>query len=1325
MAKKIQEVADLPGIGPQALEKLFSAGYKSLESIATASPMELMEAASLGEGTADKAIKAARDALEMGFDTALELAEKRKTIGRITTGSKEVDKLIGGGIESQSITEIYGKFASSKCVAKNTQILYFNPNMVHLTSIEEIYKNYALNEQEFDSGFVADLKKPIKVIGIDKNGKELKKEVSKLYKEFAKEIVKIETERGGIIELTEQHPLLSLNEDGIQWKSTGLLKEGDFIGAPTKIDLNHSVNEVTEEDAYFLGLFVAEGCANPCSITIFDETIQKWLISYIEKRFNYKPRFTKAKNLIIFQKPTKEFLSELRKCKAGNKFIPEKILNSSKESIKEFLRGYIEGDGCLRKIVELTTKSQTLAEQLTYLLSILGVPSTIKQHILKKGKYKGNTYYKVSITDSKSKKIIDELMAKSKTKNVKLSSNKNKSYKYGVPIKEINQIYKRVYAKLSGSRRRFNKWNKKEMQKYNITLFGNFFARQPYNNRITIETLKEMVNFFQLRLNELIEAKKLLKKQNKENIIQVLKILPFKTDTVRKNLQMKKSSFQNYITRNIPTEKAQLIANRLTEMIDQITKDSELYKDINILRILSENIIQWEKITKIEKKEYNDWVYDLNVPETHSFIGGNKPVFMHNTQWCFQTAVTVQLPKEQGGLEGSCLYIDSENSFRPERVQAIAEHIGLDPEKVLKNIFVGRAYNADHQMLLVEKAADMIKEKNVKLLIVDSLTAQFRSEFIGRGMLADRQQKLNKHMRTLQKIAELNNLAVLVTNQVMSKPDVLFGDPTEPIGGNVVGHACLASNTLVQCQDGSIQEIGKLNGLEVMSTWLNEMKIDRAVIEQKSVNNEISKVFAINAGSKITASPDHRFFVLDGLNVKELTAKKIRKGDYLMKAKYLDIEGSVQKISKTVPEEIVVVNKQGAELIKNSLKEMQLSRKEACKVLEVTPRQLRRFLNQQYPMHAINVDLLVQNGVSQQLLKEVQKIETNKHKLITVPEDFSEDLAQLTGYFIGDANTNKRSIEFKDSRKQVLEEYNALLGKVFGRKGAMSKASGKNCYQLELNNKKIRNLMKELKQTGLELASKSPKQVVKAFIKGFFDAEGSVDKKIRRLSVSQKDLRTLEIIQLLLLRFGITSRIIDYNKGEFYSLELFSENVVKYAELISLTATDKKEKLEYWSKTFDYTQSKKVIPIKRRELKEFLSELMKYPTNALKSKQYKYITAQELEKVNKVLQEIETKTSIQKQKKTFLQNIMAGQIDFEKVTSVKEEKNTKPLYDLSVPMHENYIANGFIVHNSKTRLYLRKSKEDKRVAKLVDSPSLPDGEAIYRVTENGIEDIEE
>ncbi|MBU2497121.1 MAG: DNA repair and recombination protein RadA [Nanoarchaeota archaeon] len=153
-------------------------------------------------------------------------------------------------------------------------------------------------------------------------------------------------------------------------------------------------------------------------------------------------------------------------------------------------------------------------------------------------------------------------------------------------------------------------------------------------------------------------------------------------------------------------------------------------------------------------------------------------------------AVSTQMPIEKGGAGGMAVYIDTEGTFRPERIKQIAKSLGVKPEDALKNILVARALSSDHQMLLAEKVVDLIREGNpIKLLIVDSLISLFRAEFTGRGTLADRQQKLNKHLHTLHKIADSYNLAVYVTNQVMSRPDILFGDPTVAIGGHIVGHA--------------------------------------------------------------------------------------------------------------------------------------------------------------------------------------------------------------------------------------------------------------------------------------------------------------------------------------------------------------------------------------------------------------------------------------------------------------------------------------------------------------------------------------------------------
>jgi DNA repair protein RadA len=158
------------------------------------------------------------------------------------------------------------------------------------------------------------------------------------------------------------------------------------------------------------------------------------------------------------------------------------------------------------------------------------------------------------------------------------------------------------------------------------------------------------------------------------------------------------------------------------------------------------------------------------------------------SQMCHQLCVNVQLPPERGGLGGAALYIDTENTFRTERIVQMARHLGLDPEEVVKNIVFAEAYTSDHQMFLVDNADKVVKENGIRLIIVDSLTSHFRSEYLGREMLAERQQKLNKHLHKLIRLARAFNAVAIVTNQVMSKPDVFFGNAVHPVGGHIVAH---------------------------------------------------------------------------------------------------------------------------------------------------------------------------------------------------------------------------------------------------------------------------------------------------------------------------------------------------------------------------------------------------------------------------------------------------------------------------------------------------------------------------------------------------------
>lgn len=146
-----------------------------------------------------------------------------------------------------------------------------------------------------------------------------------------------------------------------------------------------------------------------------------------------------------------------------------------------------------------------------------------------------------------------------------------------------------------------------------------------------------------------------------------------------------------------------------------------------------------------------------------------------------------------GGGEGKCLYIDTEGTFRPVRLMAVAERYGLNAEEVLDNVAYARAYNADHQMQLLVQASAMMSESRFSLLVVDSLTSLYRTDFSGRGELSARQMHLAKFLRALLRLADEFGVAVVVTNQVVATVDggafAGGGEQKKPIGGNIVAHA--------------------------------------------------------------------------------------------------------------------------------------------------------------------------------------------------------------------------------------------------------------------------------------------------------------------------------------------------------------------------------------------------------------------------------------------------------------------------------------------------------------------------------------------------------
>ena len=175
------------------------------------------------------------------------------------------------------------------------------------------------------------------------------------------------------------------------------------------------------------------------------------------------------------------------------------------------------------------------------------------------------------------------------------------------------------------------------------------------------------------------------------------------------------------------------------------------------------NDLFFDKIKSIEELKYKkQYVYDFCVDNNHNFLGGNGGIFVHN----------------------------SESTFRPSRIKDFSESNGLNYDDVMNRIFVARSYNVDHQMLLIDELEKILQnDNNYRILVLDSLTSHFRAAYSGRGELAPRQQKLNKHLHQILKIADLYNLVVIVTNQVQSDPGQFYGNPEKPIGGNILSHS--------------------------------------------------------------------------------------------------------------------------------------------------------------------------------------------------------------------------------------------------------------------------------------------------------------------------------------------------------------------------------------------------------------------------------------------------------------------------------------------------------------------------------------------------------
>ncbi len=792
---------DLPGVGPKGAEKLREAGYTDLMAIAAASAGEISAACEIGTVTAEKIIQSARSQLDMGFKSADEVLLRRKDVGKITTSSSALDALLGGGLETQAITEAFGAFASGKsqlahqlavniqlprekgglngkCVFIDTEsslpydekILVKSENGLELIEIGKLVESQIKEGHETGKISIHEStvsshsnKELIKAVSFDPKDYKIKPfTITGFMKHKPQKVYKVKLTSGRHVKVTEYHNFFSLNENGqLSPKSTNALSVGDKICVAGNLPVEDSMDRINMSEilSEHKGLFVS-GSEKFSEFLYKEKETVKNIAAMRNKNSDRAYNWLRRKKIPldvfneIKHKLNKGVLEELKIGGWSRRNNMPLLLNLDKDLM--WLIGFYVAEGsCVRKDygiysvnrVIVTNTQNKLEKKVKEIGSRIGLKfSRSKADIKVDSKAFALLIKKLSLGDSAQEKRVPDFILKLNKGKIGafldgyIAGDGSLNSMTGTTNCETVSPYLAEGLMYSTLAVKIPSRNCTVLRKYNAK------TGKP------LKTINVHWQTSPLRSSRLEE----LPNQNCEIGI-LLKKSREKSDMSLRELA-KKCDVNLSVIYEIESGK---VKNVRRSTINKIINNLNKSEEFDALKKIIESDIWFDEVEKIEEVSMEP-VYDIEVMpdgnEVQNFIGGYGGIILHNT-------------------------------FRPERIIQIAEAKGLDPKKVLKNIFVAKAYNSDHQIVLAEKAKDLVKEQNVKLIIIDSMTSHFRSDYSGRGELAPRQQKLNRHLHALQKLADSYNIAVYITNQVMANPAMMFGDPTTAVGGNIIGHA--------------------------------------------------------------------------------------------------------------------------------------------------------------------------------------------------------------------------------------------------------------------------------------------------------------------------------------------------------------------------------------------------------------------------------------------------------------------------------------------------------------------------------------------------------
>ncbi len=687
------KITDLPGIGPAVASKLEAAGIFDLMGLAVLSPNDLAEMAGIGEAVARKAIQAARKMMDLGFQTGEEFAAKRKEVFNITTGSKNLDNLLGGrGVETKAMTEVFGAYGSGKSqlgfsLAVNVQLPIekggANAKAVFIDT-EGTFRPERI--RQIAEGLGAVPEKVLKNIFVARafNSLPASEKVFILNdKEFHKESI------GEVVNKRQGHDILTFSFE----QSTGKMKTATVTNL-----ISHPIPK--DEEIYTIKTKFGREINVTGSHSLFKGMRRgKRALTVRREKNNMRPEVVEA-NLL---RPG-DYITIPRVLPMIERDVHEINFLKSIDKFPQGIQKEIEFKNGMRlkhtgrKEAVMFPEKITVDEELLWLLGF-----TIAE---------GNSQYRGRLVRvrlsseteylNKAKRIIEEKFGFEAHLHENLHTLLISSRLYALVMKHVFG----VGIDKKSSQREIPCWimqlpcgKLKHFIKGYWDGDGYHAASRRANRLVFYSSSRELANDLALVFLRF-------------GIVASI----FEIDLT------KRKDYKNIWSKHYKIEAAGLFHNDILDMENiKQNLNAPVWNDLVFARI---NSIE-KRITDKEEKVYDFEVFSSDSPY-QNFLGG---------------------------FGGVC------------------------------------CHNSDHQILLLDKITEMIKNgEPIKLVVVDSLTAHFRAEYSGRGQLADRQQKLNKYLHNLMKLAEQHNLAVYVTNQVMANPAMMFGDPTTPVGGNIVGH---------------------------------------------------------------------------------------------------------------------------------------------------------------------------------------------------------------------------------------------------------------------------------------------------------------------------------------------------------------------------------------------------------------------------------------------------------------------------------------------------------------------------------------------------------